>query len=139
MRYSYYILFALLLSATGCKKNKCETVHCISGFACDSNTGSCVGSCPYGYRGVNCTEKIPDCELSHFSVLNMFNSQPNPYDVYIDDVYLFTAASQSRYYKKLTTGNHTFKAVQASGFVLYPTVFNSQANFIQCNTVVIDF
>jgi len=56
----------------------------------------------------------------------------NPYSLYIDGVYKTQVNGNSFVNYYLSEGNHTYKAEQVSGYILYPTVRNTTAYVTGC-------
>ncbi|NOY50458.1 MAG: hypothetical protein GXO88_07850 [Chlorobi bacterium] len=64
-----------------------------------------------------------ECERENIGYVTITNTSKNPYDISIDGVYKFQLAGNT--FKediKESAGFHDYKAVQVSGYILYPTV-----------------
>ncbi len=63
----------------------------------------------------------------------------NPYNVYIDGSYSFQIGANQFIEKELPKGYHAFKAEQASGYLLYPTVRTSSVTLSGCDDLEFSF
>lgn len=79
------------------------------------------------------------CEKDKTAEVRMTNISSDPYNIYIDGYFQTTLSGNT--YKDYTTkeGSHTFKAVQQSGYVLYPTEKQLTENVEACNDLTITF
>lgn len=75
------------------------------------------------------------CERNKTGTVTVSNSSSNPYDIYINGTYrLRLGGGQISEQITLNEGNGTnLQAEQVSGFVLYPTIKQKQANIVRCS------
>lgn len=66
----------------------------------------------------NC-EKEPECTTG---TVRFTCTSANPYDVFIDGKYEFQIPGNSFTERDLPEGNRQLKAVQVSGYLVYPTI-----------------
>ncbi len=69
-------------------------------------------------------ESIPECEKKKMATLLVKNKSNNPYNFYENDTFVKTLQGGEEAKFTLNLGQYFFKAVQNSGYVLYPTVNN---------------
>lgn len=77
----------------------------------------------------------PACEQQNYGTITVSNSSSNPYDFYIDNVYIQRINGGSITQEiQISEGNgRLVRATQVSGYVLYPTVVESSFNVISCS------
>lgn len=83
---------------------------------------------------------IPDCQTKQFGIIRIQNLSLNPYILYnnTDGSYIDTVLGKEEKVFNVGIGNYNLKAVQKSGFLMYPTVNYRTANILQiCQEVVI--
>lgn len=67
-------------------------------------------------------ETTPDCEKNGWCDIVVKNYSYNPYSLYVDDEYVTTIdGKETITFEKTVVGVYTIKAVQNSGYLLYPT------------------
>jgi hypothetical protein len=67
-------------------------------------------------------ETTPDCEKNGWCEIVVKNYSYNPYSLYIDDEYVATIEGKETItFEETGVGVYTLKAVQNSGYLLYPT------------------
>ena len=54
-------------------------------------------------------------------IIRYTNNSTNPYNIYLDGGSVGSIDGKKYFEKKVSIGTHTVKAIQASGYVLYPT------------------
>lgn len=54
-------------------------------------------------------------------IIRYTNNSTNPYDIYLDGSSVGSIDGKKYFEKKVNVGTHTVKAIQAAGYVLYPT------------------
>lgn len=64
--------------------------------------------------------------------ITLVNLSHNPYEIYIDGDFVTTLGGNKSMTRELSEGNHSFKAEQQSGYLLYPTIVNT-SKFISCS------
>jgi hypothetical protein len=69
-------------------------------------------------------EKIPFCEIKKVGKVKIVNKSTNPYDLFLQDELIETLNGKTEYIVTLPIGISTIKAIQKSGFMLYPTQNN---------------
>lgn len=79
---------------------------------------------PNNGNGTNGTGTIVTTGTLYFK-----NTKSDPYKIYIDNTYKFTvSAGQTSTSYSVTGGvTYTIKAEQATGYVIYPTIYNGTA------------
>ncbi len=100
--------FSLLLSFSACKK---ETI-------------------------INGNNSSSPCQVNNTCEITFVNkNSSNPYNCYIDGDYAFQVNSSGGQNTATTTADgQSLKAVQASGYLLYPTVYTINMNIGMCST-----
>ncbi|MDR1793430.1 MAG: hypothetical protein LBR36_08360 [Bacteroidales bacterium] len=54
--------------------------------------------------------------------IKVVSTSSNPYEIYLDGVYKFDlAGGANRTISNVSTGTHTVRVLQISGYILYPT------------------
>lgn len=77
----------------------------------------------------------PDCEKNNWGSLKVDSYLADPYDVSIDGAYKGQVAGYGDVtYDHISSGTHATKYTQASGYILYPTVYTLSVNITQCAT-----
>lgn len=138
MKKTMFILLAIVLAFSSCKKSKCELAVCNNGGYCEESTGNCV--CINGYSGPNCSASVPLCAQYHTGSLTAYSSHNDPYNIYLDNVYKETCSAYgSKTVNNISTGYYNFKAVQASGYILYPTEYTASINITDCTNANVSF
>jgi hypothetical protein len=76
-----------------------------------------------------------DCESNKTGSIIVFNNSLNPYDIFIDGVFVVRLAGKTKSEKiTIKEGNdRKLYAKQVSGYALYPTEKNSKMNIIRCS------
>lgn len=62
------------------------------------------------------------------------NNSSNPYNIYVDGAQATTVAGKSTATYSVKVGTHEYKAEQASGYVLYPSVYTTSGYMSECGT-----
>jgi PKD repeat protein len=74
----------------------------------------------------------PECQTNNTGTLTIFLSgTSNPYKVFINGVYREDMTAGSKVFT-VPAGNASLKLEQRSGYVLYPTVRETNANIVKC-------
>jgi len=66
-------------------------------------------------------ENKPDCEKQNKGFVTFKNVSSNPYNLYLNGDFIQTIAGNSSESFLIELGTHRFKAIQKSGYLLYPT------------------
>lgn len=116
--------------------NKCSDVYCPGDVSCCDETQLAK------IRDMHLEEKLqqnidqfsrnliaaveeiikPECEKKGQGKVTIVNKSYNPYDLYQGEKYLTTIGGKDSISYMVNPGNYNFKAVQKSGYVMYPTV-----------------
>lgn len=64
----------------------------------------------------------PPCERENIGFINLSNNSNNPYNIYVDGVFITTLNGGYQQKIKLKVGPHSLKCEQVSGYMLYPTI-----------------
>jgi hypothetical protein len=80
------------------------------------------------------------CELENFGTIELANSQVDPIDIWINGAYWGRLGSGQRSQPfNRTAGNYRFQAEQASGYVLYPDVWDSTHKVESCKRTTLNY
>ena len=86
----------------------------------------------------NGTTAQPGCVTNNTGSVYFQNNLSDPYNCDIDGSFVGTVSKSSTSTGYTTTaGNVSYKATQASGYLIYPTVYQSTATLSQCGTLTI--
>jgi hypothetical protein len=79
-------------------------------------------------------KKDEPCKANNEAYIVANNSTTDPYNIFIDGVYKLQVAGGAKSGRiTVSPGTYTFRAVQASGFTVFPTVYqNSTGGIGQC-------
>jgi hypothetical protein len=66
-------------------------------------------------------EPLPFCQVKRIGKVRVINKSINPYDLYENDELVTTISGKSEFILNVEIGQANFRAVQKSGFMLYPT------------------
>lgn len=137
MKKIIFLLSVVILLSSGCKKS-CDGVLCLNGGVCHDGICSCIGN----YTGSNCGTPpvVPQqaCVTNHVGTLVFTNNKDNPYFINEDNVQIATMQGHS--YSNFTnhaSGYHHYHCVQASGYILYPTVYDKYGTLSDCGTLYV--
>ncbi len=77
----------------------------------------------------------PDCEKNNTAILQVSNSFDNPYDLYIDKKHLGVINGGAALSNIKVPSDRVFeiKAIQKSGYVIYPTIVEGETNVKSCS------
>jgi len=80
-------------------------------------------------------EKRQECDIYNYGTLKLSNITDDVYNFYIDNVFI-TAVNPGYYYyyEKVTSGTHSYKIEQGSGYILYPDVLTGNITLSDCQT-----
>lgn len=127
-----FLIFILAVSFSACKKS-CPG-GCGTNGLCNENTGKC--DCKNNYTGEHCeTAPLPPCELNHYGNYNAYNNNIDPYFLYVNGTLKATVPGYT--YLSVTntaSGYYSMHWVQASGYLIYPTVYDNSVTVYDCNT-----
>lgn len=79
-------------------------------------------------------EVKPDCQTKSFGYIKFLNSNSDPYNCYIDNIYngIIPASSSNTF--QVNSGSIVFKLEQKSGYIFVPTVYSNSTTISNCNT-----
>ncbi|MCL1867662.1 MAG: hypothetical protein FWF72_01755 [Paludibacter sp.] len=81
-----------------------------------------------------------ECEKSRTGTIIFDSWASNPYDCYIDNTYKGRVAANGKLtVNSVQAGYHAFRMTQASGYLLYPSVYTSSGTLQQCGSFTIVF
>ena len=66
-------------------------------------------------------ESIPFCQVKRIGKVNIINKSINPYDLYKNGQLITTIKGKSEFNLNVELGQSNLKAIQKSGFMMYPT------------------
>lgn len=66
-------------------------------------------------------ESRPFCQIKNIGTVNVINKSTNPYDLYQNGEFITTIKGKSEFNLKVGIGQSNFRAIQKSGFMMYPT------------------
>lgn len=66
-------------------------------------------------------ETVPFCQIKKIGKVNVLNKSTNPYDLYKNGELVATIKGKSEYNCNIELGQTNFRAIQKSGFMMYPT------------------
>lgn len=96
-----------------------------------------LSSILFGTILTSCTKEDVEqmeCESQDIGYVTITNTSENPYKVSIDGSFVFNLEGNT--FKddyELSSGSHTFKAEQISGYLVYPTVREATEDIGQCD------
>ena len=80
----------------------------------------------------------PNCEKNKKGIITIKNLSSNPYSLYQGEKFVTTLAGKSIQTYEVNMGTYYFKAVQNSGYVMYPTENKRTANISRiCQEVIL--
>jgi hypothetical protein len=80
-------------------------------------------------------EKL-ECEIENIGYIIITNTSDNPYNVYIDDVFVFQLEGHT--FKddyEVSQGSHMFRAEQVSGYLFFPTIRENTDYISHCQKI----
>jgi hypothetical protein len=78
--------------------------------------------------------KREDCEKNKYGTVSISNSSAYPYDIYVDGIYKMQISGGTISELKVDQGDYrSLYAVQASGYLLFPTEVYNELNVISCS------
>jgi hypothetical protein len=77
------------------------------------------------------------CEVFNTGKGKIINLNPDPYLVYLDGKYIGRCEKNSTFEHDIAPSTYSLKAVQQSGYLIYPSEYVSSYNVIQCETTTI--
>lgn len=84
--------------------------------------------------------QTPTCQTYHTGSVKAISFKSNPYFIQLDGVSYGTCQGNGTFtINNVSAGGHNFKAVQAAGYVLYPTEYTGYVNVTSCYTQEITF
>ena len=86
----------------------------------------------------SCT-KEKDCEVNDSFYMELNNGSNNPYDVYVNDVFLETLDGKKQETYQIPAGYFKIKVIQVSGYLLYPTEKEYTGSVAACESYYITF
>ena len=107
MKKVIFLLVVSLIAISGCEKNLGSNSNS------DSSSGS--GSSYSGGSGSGSSSS------SNTATLYLTNKSDNPYKFYYDDVYQTIIPGDSYRVYTISTGYHSVRVLQYSGYIFYPT------------------
>lgn len=140
MRKIFILLTLSVLLLSSCKKDRCigSTVVCANGGHCDENTGNCV--CEYGYSGIDCSIAPQPCAQNHYGTLILVNTHSDPYNVYRNGLsYSYQSSYSTTTWAQYPSQSNSWRFVQASGYVFYPTEYTASSTVSDCSTKTIAY
>lgn len=75
-----------------------------------------------------------DCEINNYGWVEFQNNNEDPYKVNFNGAYYSNISAYSSKTFKLNDGHYTYKIVQKSGYIFYPTVYEGAVNIVSCDT-----
>jgi hypothetical protein len=88
-----------------------------------------------------CTKEVEQpkepCEVFNTGKGKVVNLQPDPYLVYLDGKYIGRCEKNSTFEHDIKPSTYSFKAVQQSGYLIYPSEYVSSYNVKQCETTTV--
>jgi hypothetical protein len=103
----------------------------------------CLVSCKSdepSYNNKNGNSSMSDCERYRTATVIFNNWSKDPYDCYIDGVYKGRVAGYGeKYVYSVPAGYHSFKVVQASGYILYASEYTTSGTLSACGNYTIEF
>ncbi|MCW3071113.1 MAG: hypothetical protein JWO44_1003 [Bacteroidetes bacterium] len=135
------------------KYTACADVNCITNSTCCNNENYLTEITSYNLtkkindevlkiyavaEDVVAEMSIPECEKKQKGIITIKNLSANPYTLYQGDKYLETLAGHTEISYNVNKGTYNFKAVQNSGYLMYPTENNRQATITKtCQEIVL--
>lgn len=92
---------------------------------------------------VGCTQNsqlyTPTCERDNTGTMKVVNNLGDPYRVYLNNSLKGSVgAFTSRDFENLSVGTYSARYEQASGYLLYPTIYSGSMTIVQCETSRVD-
>lgn len=82
----------------------------------------------------------PLCEKNNQGEMTLFSGKSNPYKVYVGGDYKGTVAAYGSFaLKNVASDCYSVRIEQASGFIVYPTVYNANICVLQCKNTEYSF
>lgn len=75
----------------------------------------------------------PPCEVQGTGLITFTNNSNNPYNIYVDNVYVARITGGYKQSFNVSAGQHTLKCEQVSGYLMYPTVKSVTMNVPRCS------
>ncbi|GGD24419.1 hypothetical protein [Flavobacterium orientale] len=133
--------------------NSCSDIYCSINSECCSNNEFISRTNTLNYENkikedlmsfynvlneVNKEVNKPECEKKQQGVIVIENHSINPYDLFHGNKFIETLQGKTAKTFYVNNGNYTFKAVQKSGYLMYPTENIRSANITNvCQEVVL--
>jgi hypothetical protein len=84
-------------------------------------------------------EPKPECETNSTAWILAINTSSNPYRFYVDDVLRATLSGNTTQKIEIKSGSRRLKAIQVSGYAMYPTEVNSYPTTESCKEYSFQF
>jgi hypothetical protein len=82
----------------------------------------------------------PACETNNTGTLKVLNvNSSNPYAIYVDGDYKGIANGGSSLTVEIKAGTYPIRAIQQSGYIVFPSVYNSSVTVPRCGTENVQF
>lgn len=77
------------------------------------------------------------CEVFNTGKGKVINLQSDPYLVYLDGKYIGRCAANATFEHDIEPSTYSFKAVQETGYLIYPSEYVSNYNVVKCQTTTV--
>jgi len=135
------------------KYSTCADINCITNSTCCNNESYLSEIISYNLtkrindevskiyavvEEVVAEMSIPECEKQKKGIITIKNLSDNPYTLYQGDKYLETLEGHTQISYNVNKGTYNFRAVQNSGYLMYPTENNRTATITKiCQEVIL--
>lgn len=81
----------------------------------------------------------PACEKNNTATVKLTCTSNNPYEIYVNQKFVKVINPNTSEDLQIKAGSNAVQAVQASGYLISPTVRNLTRDFKQCSTTTFSF
>lgn len=137
MKKIFFLLAVASVVFSACnKEDDCE-LNCLNGGTLKAPCGC---DCLSGFSGTECeNDNRPDCVKNNTGTVVFDSYSDNPYDCYINSVYVGQVGGWGIKNVTSTAGFKNLRVLQVSGYVLYPSEFTGTGTLSQCGTLTFEF